>query len=455
MGFVAENMTVNNASKNELISDAVVGLGLTGLSVVRYLMSQGIKPVVFDSRENPPGVEQLKQEFSEIQTYFGAFDQDKLARVERLIVSPGISVKTPAISFAKAQGAEVIGDIELFAKVADKPVIAITGSNGKSTVTTLVGEIFNKAGLSAGVGGNIGVPALELLNKGHDVYVLELSSFQLETTFSLKPQAAVVLNVSEDHLDRYDSMQHYILAKEKIYQHAQLAVINRDDPVVATMHGPQQETGFTLGEPQDNDFGLCHEAGVTWLCHGQQKLLMTNELFIGGLHNAANVLAALALCENFDLERQNVLQAVREFAGLPHRTQCVASSNGIKWYNDSKATNVGATQAALEGLGHNIILIAGGESKDADLSPLRTPVAEKTKAVILIGRDAPLIQKVCEGVTEIYHASCMYDAVLKAKDIAVAGDTVLLSPACASFDMFNNYMHRGEVFSDAVKAVLS
>ena len=456
LGAAAKIMSNNSLPENNLSGDyVIVGLGITGLSVARYLTEKDIVPVVVDSRENPPGKEELIQRYPEIKYYFGEFDKNILAQAKQLIVSPGVSVKLPEIDYAKSQGAEVVGDIELFSRVADKPVVVITGSNGKSTVTTLVGEMFKRAGLKTGVGGNIGVPALELLNQGNEIYILELSSFQLETLTTLNSASAVVLNISEDHLDRYDSMQEYISAKEKVYLKTKLAVINRDDKVVSKMKQLNKEIGFTLGKPDADDFGLMLINGQQWICRNNKALVNTEELFLGGLHNVANVMAALALCDDFNLPEDKVISAIKEFSGLPHRMQCIANANGVKWFNDSKATNVGAAEAAINGLPDNVILIAGGESKEADLSPLKKPVQEKVKAMILIGRDAALLEQICDGVTEVLHASCMYDAVVKAKSLAERGDNVLLSPACASFDMFKNYAHRGDVFTDAVKAVLS
>lgn len=455
LGVLTIDMSNNNLSENSLAGEVViVGLGMTGLSVVRYLVEKNIVPIVVDSRELPPGKDELIKLFPEVNFLYGDFDKNVMATARQLIVSPGVSIKSPEIEYAKSQGVEIIGDIELFARAVDKPVIAITGSNGKSTVTTLVGEIFLKAGWKVGLGGNIGIPALELLNQGNDVYVLELSSFQLETLSSLKPESAVVLNISEDHLDRYESMQEYVAAKEKIYQQAKLTVVNRDDDTVSKMKAGSSQTGFTLNEPMNNDYGLKLINNEQWIVHKKDAVINTNELIVGGLHNVANIMAALALCESFDLPKEKLVEAIKEFGGLPHRMQCVANAGGVKWFNDSKATNVGATEAAINGLSGNVILIAGGESKEADLAPLRKPVSDKVGAMILIGRDAQLFEKVCHGSTTVIHASCMYDAVLKAKNLVHSGDNVLLSPACASFDMFKNYEHRGQVFTDAVKAVL-
>ena len=455
-GAYATVMSNNNLTEIDLSGNiVVVGLGLTGLSVVRYLSTKGVLPVVIDSRDNPPSKDELKLQFPDIESYYGAFNKDSLATAEQLIVSPGLSISSPEFEYAKSQGVEIIGDIELFARDVDAPVIAITGSNGKSTVTTLVGEIFAASGVKAGIGGNIGVPALDLLAKDNQVYVLELSSFQLETLSSLQPAASVVLNISEDHLDRYDSMQAYIAAKEKIYNNTVKAVVNRDDAVVSKMIVSEKNIGFTLSEPSGDDFGLIKVEDESWICRNNQLLINTADLLVGGLHNVANVMAALALSDSFDLPEEKVIAAIKLFTGLPHRMQCVAIENNIKWFNDSKATNVGASEAAINGLSGNVVLIAGGESKDADLSALKKPVSDYVKAMIVIGRDAALLENVCQDLTEIIHASCMYDAVVKANELAEPGDNVLLSPACASFDMFKNFEHRGDVFNDAVKALLS
>lgn len=448
-------MSIDNLTKPDFTGKiVVVGLGVTGLSVVRYLCSKNIIPVVVDSRPEPPGFDELEHDYPQVKYSFGNFDKDNLALASQLVVSPGVAIGSPEISYAASQGVEIVGDVELFAREVAAPVIAITGSNGKSTVTTLVGDILKACGLKTGVGGNIGVPVLDMLSQKNEIYVLELSSFQLETTSSLKPAAAVVLNVSEDHMDRYDTYDDYIQAKKTIYQQAEHCVVNLDDEVVAGLVADKNITGFTLGEPGKNNYGLFEFEDESWIVHNNKKLLKTNDLFVGGLHNVANIMAALALVENLDLPEARVFEVIKTFVGLPHRMQCVSISNNIKWFDDSKATNVGAAEAAINGLGGNIILIAGGESKDADLTALKRPVGEHVSNLILIGRDADLLEQVCTDVTKIIHASCMYDAVMKAHELAKPGDSVLLSPACASFDMFNNYMHRGEVFKDAVKAVL-
>ncbi|MDH5516685.1 MAG: UDP-N-acetylmuramoyl-L-alanine--D-glutamate ligase [Gammaproteobacteria bacterium] len=448
---MSESQHIDQDLSNSVV---VLGLGITGLSVVRYLTNKKDLPVVLDSRDQPPAKDELTKDFPQIKYRFGSFDKNILAKAKQLVVSPGISVKTAAIAHAKNCGVEVIGDIEIFARNADAPVIAITGSNGKSTVTTLVGDILRQAGLKVAVGGNIGVPALDLLDKNADVYVLELSSFQLETVQSLKPESAVVLNVSEDHMDRYDSYGDYITAKQRIYSGALHCVINRDDEIVSSMRTAKGSISFGISEPTENDYGLRSINGERWICKGQSKLINSADLQIGGLHNITNVMAALALSDSFELDQEKVIKAVKQFAGLPHRMQRVGVKDGVNWYNDSKATNVGAANAAIAGLHGKVILIAGGESKDADLSLLKEVVEKHVKLLILIGRDADKIEQVCRGITEIVHAVTMNEAVDIASQSAINGDNVLLSPACASFDMFDNYEHRGDVFVAAVREVL-
>ena len=431
----------------------IVGLGMTGLSVVRHLKNQGQEVVVIDSRIQPPGLEELHEKYPEVSVYTGEFDEALFMGAAQIIVSPGVPLSEPVIQHGIKQGVETIGDIELFAREVKAPVIAITGSNGKSTTTMLVAEMAKHAGLKVAVGGNIGVPVLDLLSQRADLYVLELSSFQLETLHSLKPVAATVLNVSTDHMDRYDGLESYAKVKQQVYKQCKVSVINRDDEKVKTMTvGQQFVSGFTLHEPAAGDFGLREFNGETYLCKGGQKLIAENEVKLGGRHNIANALAALALCEAANISMDDMLSALREFGGLAHRTQWLANKQGVDWYNDSKGTNVGATLAAIEGLEakNKIILIAGGISKDADFTPLKNAVKEKVRLVVLMGRDAPQIEQALEGVVPVLYAKDMDDAVHIAADLAHSGDSVLLSPACASFDMFRGFEHRGEVFAEVV-----
>jgi UDP-N-acetylmuramoylalanine--D-glutamate ligase len=443
----------------------VVGLGITGLSVVRHLLRQGYDAaneiVVVDSRVQPPALAEFKQQFPQIPVSTGAFDVALFLAAGRIVVSPGVAMATPEIQAGLTEGVETLGDIELFAREVTAPVVAITGSNGKSTVTTLVGEMAKRAGLNVAVGGNLGTPALDLLTQNADLYVLELSSFQLETLYSLQPVAAVVLNVSSDHMDRYDGLDHYGEVKRHVYNQCKVAVINRDDLRVSRMdEGQRLVSGFTLHEPVAHDFGLrslVNEAGESeiWLCKGHHKLLRESELKIGGRHNTANVLAALALGEAASLPMSDMIDAVREFTGLPHRTQWVAEKHGVIWYNDSKGTNVGATEAAIAGLQpkNKLILILGGQGKEQDFSPLKQAVKDKARLVVLIGQDAAKIEQALDAVVPVIHARDMQEAVQLCASHAQAGDAVLLSPACASFDMFRGYAHRGEVFSQLVEAL--
>lgn len=430
----------------------IVGLGKTGLSCARFLASRGVPWAVTDTRKAPPGLQQLEQELPDAGLFLGGFDPDVFRAAERLVVSPGVAITEPLIQQAIAQGIPVLGDIELFCQVARAPVAVITGSNGKSTVTTLLGEMAKAAGVQVRVGGNLGQPALDLLDDDAELYVLELSSFQLETTHTLKPQVAVVLNVSPDHLDRYPDLQHYADAKAKAYHQARDRIVNRDDPLVVAMTASDADTiGYTLGVPRDQDFGLLSTELGQCLCRGGNPLLPVSELKIFGSHNQQNALAALAMGSALELPMAAMLDALRTFRGLPHRTQFVGEHGGVCWYNDSKSTNPGACIAALEGFHEaggksKTILIAGGDGKGADFAPLGPVVARTCRAVVLIGRDAGLIAAALLPETRVIRADSMEEAIALATEQALPGDRVMLSPACASFDMFNNYAHRGEVF---------
>ncbi len=430
----------------------VVGLGKSGLSMVRALMNLGAEQVVVtDSRAVPPGLSELRQQFPDLAYHLGAFDAEVFADATRILVSPGISVQTPEIASAVNQGIPVWGDVELFARLTQAPVVAITGSNGKSTVTTMLGMMAHKAGLRAAVGGNLGTPVLELLSDRAELYVLELSSFQLETTHSLAAQAAVVLNISPDHLDRYPDLDAYVAAKQRIFRVAKYKIINRDDPRVAAMTDPQQPGySFGLGGPKHGEFGLRYQEDKTWLAFGEDCWLAVDELKVAGAYNQANALAALALGQAIGLERSAMVAALRTFTGLSHRSQLVLEHGGVRWFNDSKGTNVGATVAAVSGLPGRVILIAGGEGKDQDFTPLRAALANKVQDLVLLGRDAALIAEVVNGTVSVHRVDDMAQAVAVAADLAQAGDHVLLSPACASFDMFENYEQRGRVFAAAV-----
>ncbi|HPF57469.1 MAG TPA: UDP-N-acetylmuramoyl-L-alanine--D-glutamate ligase [Candidatus Competibacteraceae bacterium] len=432
----------------------VIGLGKSGLSAARALKALGTAFAVIDSRINPPGLAAFQMEFSEVPCYLGGFDPALFARASRLIVSPGVSVKTPVIAEAAAQGIPVWGDIELLARLTKAPIAAITGSNGKSTVTTLLGLMAGQSGVPAAVGGNLGMPALDLWLQADlsALYVLELSSFQLETTHNLNAHVATVLNISPDHMDRYDSLDEYIAAKRRIFRGDGVMVVNADDPAVMAMVEPGREVlRFTLGEPGEGAFGLRRKGGETWLACGREHWIEASELKISGGHNLANALAALAMGHALGLKREGMLAALRKFTGLAHRTALVRERDGVRWFDDSKGTNVGATIAAVRGLPGQVVLIAGGDGKNQDFMPLRAALTGKARAVVLIGRDASLIAAALSGSVPLHPAADMEQAVVKAGELAQAGDSVLLSPACASFDMFSGYEERGAVFAEAVK----
>ncbi len=436
----------------------IVGLGKSGLSCARYLAPKGYRLAITDSREDPPGIKEVQAQFPDVNIITGHFDAALCQKADRLIVSPGVALREPAVAAAIAQGIPAIGDIELFAQAAAAPIVAITGSNGKSTVTTLVGEMARAANKQVQVGGNLGTPALDLLSiKNPDFYVLELSSFQLETTNSLRTAAAVILNLCEDHMDRYDSMAEYLQAKQRIYQGCASPIINRDDPITWQGLDLPQSVSFGLDEPDYNQFGVRKIQEKSYLAWGSENLLPTSALKIRGRHQLANALAALALGDAIGLPMSAMLNALQHFDGLPHRCQWIAHYRGVDWYNDSKATNVGAAKPALEGLGADIsgklVVIAGGLGKNADFSPLRDTMKKYVRHLILIGKDAPLIENALAGSVNINHASSLEQAVNIAQQHAQAGDAVILAPACASFDMFNNFEHRGEVFVAAVRAL--
>lgn len=448
-----------------MTSILIVGLGKTGLSVARFLARRGESFAVVDSRDNPPGLEDLRRECPQVELRLGSFDADWLASFATLVVSPGVAVSDTAIQAAARAGAEIIGDIELFARHMPHAakLIAITGSNGKSTVTTLVGELLLAAGCKVRMGGNLGTPALDLLaGEQAEVYVLELSSFQLETTHSLKPTAATVLNISADHMDRYADLAAYAQAKGEIYQHAQCALVNRDDAwsmALAQTSKLASDAAYTvsfgLEAPADAaGWGLVEHEGALWLAHGATRLVREQDLHIRGRHNVANALAALALVEaaGVRVAADPVLDALKQFGGLAHRSQFVGHFAGLDWVNDSKGTNVGATAAALAGQTQPVVLIAGGMGKEQDFSPLRPLLTDKVRAVVLIGQDAGQMAEAWKGAARCVHASSMADAVQQAAALGQSGDVVLLSPACASFDMFSGYEQRGQVFAAAVQA---
>jgi len=446
----------------------VVGLGQTGLSCVRFLNRRGYQVAVVDSRKNPPGQEELAANYPQVTLSAGSFDVDVLLSADEIVLSPGVALAEPALQKAVNNGIPVVGDIDLFCREVDAPIVAITGSNAKSTVTDLVGAMARAAQVKVKVGGNIGTPVLELLDADAEelnkteLYVLELSSFQLETTHDLKPAVATVLNVSEDHMDRYDGMQSYVAAKHRVFNGCQKLVVNRDDAMSHGLVGSLVETySFGLSNDSANlkrQFGVIDVESVAHLAYEQIPLCKVSDLKIIGAHNVTNALAALALGLAVGLDMPAMLSALMEYKGLPHRCEMIGSWNQVEWFNDSKGTNVGATIAAIEGLNkidcpeHKLILIAGGEGKGQDFSPLKVPVANNVRHTLLIGRDAL-------GLKAEIKESTLCDSLIQAVEMAARfaqpGDRVVLSPACASFDMFAGYEDRGEQFVAAVKGLYS
>jgi len=432
---------------------AVIGLGRTGIAVIAHLQRAGVAVTVTDSRQDPPGRASLAQVAPEVIARLGGFDLTVLDAADEVIVSPGVSLREPIIAQALARGLPVSGDIELFARAVHAPVVGVTGTNGKSTVASLVAAMAARAGRRVLAGGNLGPPALELLQAPEpDLYVLELSSFQLDTTRSLAPCAAVVLNVTPDHLDRYDSLEGYAASKAQIYAGARCAVVNLDDPLVRVMpRAGQRVIGFSLQSDAQATYRTLHERSDTVLYRESRRVAKLGELRLSGLHNAANALAALALAEGAGLELEPSVAALCEFTGLPHRTQWIADVAGVRYIDDSKGTNVGATIAAVEGLRGPLIVIAGGDGKEQDFTPLADAFAGKVRRAVLLGRDAGRLGAALATACPSERAEDMPDAVRRAARIALPGDTVLLSPACASLDMFRDYAHRGEVFATAVR----
>ncbi|NRD75855.1 UDP-N-acetylmuramoyl-L-alanine--D-glutamate ligase [Shewanella sp. VB17] len=431
-------------------SHVVLGLGATGLSVVRYLCEQGISPLVMDSRYQPPGMDELTRLYPHVEFITGGFDCRYLVQAKQIIISPGIAVDTPEICAALDMGIEVIGDVELFARaIKDREpcVIGITGSNGKSTVTTLVGEMAQKAGLNYAVGGNIGVPVLDLLKEPKDLYILELSSFQLETTQSLNCIVATCLNISEDHMDRYTDLESYRQAKLSLYDQSKCALFNRDDQLTKPKD-PMNLDSFGLSLSSDDGWGMNHGK----LLHGSSEIMNLHDVALVGQHNHVNLLAAMALAYHVGIDNNSMIQVAMTFTGLAHRCELVAVHNGVSYVNDSKATNVGATVAALEGLSAHlggVILIAGGDGKGADFRPL-TSAIQGLSYLITLGKDGDEIATFFDGAMSV---NSMSDAVKKASSLAKAGDIVLMSPACASLDMYDNFMARGEDFRTEVNAL--
>ena len=439
----------------------VVGLGVSGWSCVRFLAAQGLRVAVTDSRDITPYSADLCQQLPEVACSLGGFDGALFDAADEIIVSPGVALDTPEVAAARAAGKRIIGDIELFSRYADAPVVAITGSNGKSTVTTLLGEMAAADGVKAAVGGNIGTPALDLLADKPELYVLELSSFQLDLTSSLKKETAVVLNVSADHMDRYASMQDYAETKLSIYKECEHPVVDNDFIASAQQYAPLMSQrlseiaiNYSLAEPVfDSDFGIHEQKDKKYLACGRRTILPISDLALKGNHNIANALAAMAMASILGLSESAVIKTLKTFKGLSHRCQQVGVIDNVTFINDSKGTNVDASLAAIHSISTPLVLIAGGDAKGADLSPLRDIAVDKLRAVIVIGKAGAMIESLLQDMVNTQRASTMAEAVQKAFSSAESGDAVLLSPACSSLDMYSNYEARGDAFVDAVRGL--
>ena len=449
---------MSKVNDTDLHYDAViVGLGKTGLSCFRYLSNQGLNVAITDSREEPPELLELKAEFESASVYLGQINEQVLLASDQIILSPGVSLDNKSIKLSIENNIPVFGDIELFCQKAQAPIIAVSGSNGKSTVTTIVAEMTRLAGLKTYVGGNIGIPALDLLSDSTpDLYVLELSSFQLETTYSLNAHASVVLNVSPDHMDRYSSLKDYANTKKRIYSGQGLMVLNKDEEYIHSIIDSKRDTiYFSLGAPEGENFGLINHNNEVWLSQGNEKIINKNQLKIKGEHNISNALAAMALAGAVNVPTNIMADVLKNFTGLEHRCQLVREIDNVSWYNDSKATNVGACIASIKGLCElgNIILIAGGDSKGADLSGLNPIVKKYIKKVFLFGIDANKLADVMGSEVDKEFVNNMNEAVKGASKIADSDDIVLLAPACSSLDMYKNYQQRGDAFISAIDAL--
>ena len=438
----------------------MVGLGDTGLACARHLHAHGIDVAIADSRNDPPRLTEARRSLPGVEVRLGAFDPEWFARAVELVLSPGVSLDEPAVAGAAASGVPILGEVELFARAVRAPLAAVTGTNGKSTVCAWVRAMASADGRRATLGGNFGPPALTLLDDPSDLHVVELSSFQLETTRSLRPRVAALLNVSPDHLDRHRGIAEYRAAKARIFRNARTAIVGRDDPWLSELGIRLAREGlrvvtFTGERPRDGEYGLVSHSGRTWLARGGERRLDAGTLALPGRHNALNALAAMALADELGIDRSAVHGALVDFRGLAHRCEPIGRAGGVSWYDDSKGTNVGATVAAVNGFDAPLVLIAGGDGKDADFRPLGRALresAERIREVVLLGRDAPSIRRLIEGHVRVTSVGTMAEAVARARESARPGDAVLLSPACASWDMYRDYRERGRDYRAQVLA---
>lgn len=439
----------SHLSLNENSKILVVGLGETGFSVAKFLHQHAFSFAVIDSRTKPPFNDALLQDFPDTPVFTGGFDNTAFDVATHLIVSPGVSLQEELIQKAMLSGTQLISDIDLFACSTNKPIIAITGSNGKSTVTTMLGAMGHAANTKTAIGGNLGTPALDLLKENVELYVIELSSFQLERTSALNASIATVLNISADHMDRHENLADYAEEKQRIFSGNGAMVLNEDDAIVKAMKRKGREL-FTFSVTKKTGFHLETQQDEEWLMSANQPLMRKADLSVEGLHNVANALAALALGTAAKLDTLAMCNALSSFKGLDHRMQKIANIKGVTWINDSKATNIGACIAALKGYQNKIILIAGGDAKGADIQELIPSIKEKTKGVVLLGKDAEKIDNAINGSVPSYRAKTIQEAVKIAATLAKKGESVLLSPACASIDQYKNYQERGDKFIAAV-----
>ncbi len=433
----------------------VVGLGATGVATARYLAARGVDVTVIDSRPAPPGLDELRETHPGIRVILESQDPRWLEGVGQVVLSPGLGLDTPVAAQARQAGIPLLGDIELFARAVTEPVLAVTGSNGKSTVVTLLERMLSATGLDVAAGGNLGPPALQLLEESADIYLLEISSFQLETTETLKPQVATVLNVSPDHLDRHGSLTEYAACKSKLLRAADTAVFNWDDPVVREMSRDHPRAiPFSLRENPEDGYGVMEHRGERWFAGQRKPLFPVASMRLRGAHNEANALAALAFSGALERDLAPQLEALEQFAGLPHRCQWVGEKDGVTFINDSKGTNIAASVAALEGLKGPFVLIAGGQSKGADFSTLAASARGRLIGAVLIGEAAEKLETALSGSCPTRVAGDLAAAVDLAWAFATTGTTILLSPACASMDMFADYAERGEAYIAAVQELL-
>ena len=438
----------------------VVGLGDTGLACARHLHAHGVDVALSDSRPTPPRADEARQSLPGSEMRLGGFDREWFEQAVELVLSPGVSLREPAVSAAAERGVPVLGEVELFARMARAPVVAVTGTNGKSTVCAWVHAMAESDGRNAAIGGNFGPPALTLLARDPDLYVVELSSFQLETTRSLRPRVAALLNVSPDHLDRHGGVEAYRTAKARVFRGAGTAVMWRDDEWLAALGARLAREGsrvvtYTAERPREGEYGFLEHGARTWLARGSERRLEAGDLALPGRHNALNALAAMAIADDLGIDGDAIERTLRTFTGLAHRCEPIGCAGGVRWYDDSKGTNVGATVAAVNGFDVPLVLIAGGDGKGADFRPLGRALRERTgriREVVLLGRDAPAIRGLIEGHVPVSSVGSMAEAVARAREAARPGDAVLLSPACASWDMYRDYRERGRDFRAEFRA---